>query len=117
MHELTVTESILNIAVDYATKSEANRVTDIHLQIGRLSSFIDDSIQFYWDMISKGTICEKAVIHFDRFPAEIECLACGTIYQMDRELTPCPECKSIRIKILSGDEFRVESIEIIKVEG
>ena len=76
MHELAVTESILNIALDYAERSGATRVTDLHLVIGQLSSIIDDSVQFYWDIVSKETICEGAVLHFERIPAQMICLDC-----------------------------------------
>ena len=47
MHELAVTESVLRIALDAAEKNDAARVTDIYLTIGRLSSIVDDSVQFY----------------------------------------------------------------------
>jgi len=37
-------------------KANASKVTGINLVIGQLSSIVDDSIQFYWDTISEGTI-------------------------------------------------------------
>jgi|GEM_PF-5568018 len=52
MHELSVTESVLEIACRHAGKAQAKRVTDIYLVIGRLSSIVDDSVQFYWNLIS-----------------------------------------------------------------
>jgi hydrogenase nickel incorporation protein HypA/HybF len=58
MHELSVTQAILGIALRNAAKSNAIRVTGLNITIGDLSSFVDDSIQFYWDLISKGTLCE-----------------------------------------------------------
>ncbi len=60
MHELAITESILSIVTKHAIDSNAAAVSDIHLLIGRLSSIIDDSVQFYWEIIAKDTICEKA---------------------------------------------------------
>ncbi|MCA9957781.1 MAG: hydrogenase maturation nickel metallochaperone HypA, partial [Anaerolineales bacterium] len=51
MHELPITENILKIANEHATQSGAARVTDLYLVIGQLSSIVDDSIQFYWDII------------------------------------------------------------------
>jgi len=112
MHELSVTESVLDIACKHAEKAGASSVTDIHLVIGRLSSIVDDSIQFYWNVISKDTLCENAKLHFDRVPAELICLECETKYQLEQDLTPCPNCGSARVRILSGDEFHLESIEI-----
>ena len=112
MHELSVTESVLEIACKHAEKAQAKKVTDIYLVIGKLSSIVDDSVQFYWDFISKGTLCEEATLHFKRIPAELVCLDCGNKYVLDDELTPCPQCGSARIRVVSGDEFNLESIEV-----
>ncbi len=116
MHELPVTESILQMVLESAQKNQAKSVTDITLTIGSLSSIVDDSVQFYWDHISEGTICENAKLHFNRVVATLKCLDCGTIYPLIEELTPCPSCGSINIIILSGEEFQVDHIEIIKEE-
>jgi hydrogenase nickel incorporation protein HypA/HybF len=114
MHELAVTESILDIATRHAQQAEASRVTDIHIVIGRLSSIVDDSVQFYWDMISEGTICAGATLHFDRRPAKMACQECGNSYVLEGELVLCPNCGSARVKIISGEEFWLDSIEIEK---
>jgi len=112
MHELSVTENILEIACKHAEKAQAARVTDIYLVIGRLSSIVDDCVAFYWDMISKDTICEHAQLHFRRIPTTLICLECDRQYTLDDDLTPCPRCGSAKVRILSGDEFNLESIEI-----
>jgi hydrogenase nickel incorporation protein HypA/HybF len=112
MHELSVTESVLEIACKHAEQAQAKKVTDIYLVIGKLSSIVDDSVQFYWDFISKGTICEEATLHFKRIPAEMVCLDCGHNYTLNDELTPCPQCGSARIRVVAGDEFNLESIEV-----
>lgn len=112
MHELSITENILNLAVDYAERAEATHVTDLHLVIGQLSSIVDDSIQFYWDIISKDTLCAGATLHFERVPARLQCKDCGTEYTLSRELEACPDCDSIRLTVLSGEEFRLESIQV-----
>jgi len=114
MHELSVSESILDIASRHAVQAGASRVTDVHLVIGRLSSFVDDSIQFYWDFLSENTICAGAVLHFERVPARLLCLNCQHEYTLDAQLEPCPACHSPQIKVLTGEEFRVDSIEIQK---
>jgi len=113
MHELVVTENILNIATCHANQASAQRVTDIHITLGQLSSIVDDSVQFYWDIISKGTVCEGAILHFNRIPAEMACLNCGQQYYLDEAgLQPCPSCQSTQIKLIAGDEFWLDSIEI-----
>ena len=83
MHELSITESILEIALRHARQTQALRVTGLHLVIGQLSSVVDDSVQFYWDIVSKDTIAEGARLHFRRIPSEMACLECGTRYAPD----------------------------------
>jgi hydrogenase nickel incorporation protein HypA/HybF len=114
MHELSVTEGILEIALEHANKAGAARVTQINLVIGRLASIVDDSVQFYWDTISEDTICQGARLDFKRIPAELQCQDCSTEYPIEQELTPCPKCGSYRTIIVKGEEFYLDSIEIEK---
>ncbi|MDD3947879.1 MAG: hydrogenase maturation nickel metallochaperone HypA [Anaerolineaceae bacterium] len=116
MHELAVTESILEIVLDSARKNQASAVTDITLTIGSLSSIVDDCVQFYWDHISQGTICQNAKLHFKRVMASLKCLDCGKVYSLIEELTPCPSCGSINLNIITGEEFQVDHIEITTEE-
>jgi hydrogenase nickel incorporation protein HypA/HybF len=114
MHELAVTQSILEIVRKHAESAGASRVTDIHLSIGDLSTIVDDSVQFYWNIITEGTICEGSSLHFSRIKARIRCQECQAEYTLEHELTPCPKCGSNLIKIIAGEEFQVESMEIEK---
>ena len=112
MHELAVTESILNIAVEHAQAAGATRVTNIHLVIGQLSTIVDDSIQFYWDIITENTLCAESKLDFKRIAAKMQCLECNREYDLNSSLTPCPACGSLNVKIISGEEFFIESIDI-----
>jgi hydrogenase nickel incorporation protein HypA/HybF len=112
MHEKAVTESLLNIATEHALKAGASRVTQLNLVIGRLSSIVGDSVQFYWDVMSNGTICEGSKLIFKRVPAELYCLNCGNTYGLDSDLQPCPKCGSSQVNIKQGEEFYLDSIEI-----
>ena len=112
MHELSVTESLLKIAVEHAEKAQAKRVTDLHIVIGELASMVDDSIQFYWEIIAKDTIAEQARLHFQRVPAELQCNTCLERYHpTDKELI-CPKCSGVGAKIIAGEEFALESIDV-----
>lgn len=114
MHELAVTESILSISEKYAKEAAAVKVTGINLVIGKLSSIVDDSVQFYWDIISKDSLSQGATLYFDRRPALLHCNSCSNEYQIESSLQPCPTCGSPDIFVKSGEEFYVDSIEIEK---
>lgn len=112
MHELPVTRSILKIVLEHAERANAVEVTDIHLSIGDFSSMLDESIQFYWGIISEGSIAEHATLHFHRIPAVLYCHQCETEFTPGPGELLCPTCHSPRVKVVSGDDFRVDSIEI-----
>ena len=114
MHELSVTESILNIATKHADQAGAAKVTDINIVIGRLSSIVDESVQFYWNIITQDTICEASQLHFQYKEARFLCMDCNQEFALADELSPCPVCGSHRLQITSGEEFYLDSIEIQK---
>ena len=112
MHELSVTESILEIACSYAEKAKASRVTQVNLVIGRLSSIVDDSVQFYWDPMVEGTICAGSKLSLNVFLLFSTAQCCQKDYQIEEELTPCPICGGYQTTIVSGEEFYVDNIEV-----
>jgi hydrogenase nickel incorporation protein HypA/HybF len=114
MHELAITENILEIALRHAAQSGAARITDMHLVVGELTSIVDESVQFYWDIVAEGTAAAGAKLHFRRVPAQLSCRSCGHTYS-PRENLPCPACGSVDIAVVAGDEFYLEAIDIVPV--
>ena len=112
MHELAVTQSILDISVQHAEEAGAKRITGINIVIGQFASIVDDSVQFYWDIVSEGTIAHGAMLHFDRIPGKMTCTACGQTFQPDDKAFECPSCSSGFVRITQGEEFRVDSIDV-----
>jgi hydrogenase nickel incorporation protein HypA/HybF len=112
MHELAVTQSILEIAVRHAEQAGATRVLAINLLLGRYASVVDDSVQFYWDVIAEDTIAKGAVLNFTRVPAEMTCSDCGRSFEPDETSFTCPGCGSARVRISKGEELEVQSIEV-----
>jgi hydrogenase nickel incorporation protein HypA/HybF len=112
MHELSVTQSILNIVVQHAQQANAKRVEDIQIVMGELSTNVDDSIQFYWPLIANGTLAENATLHFRRVPTQMQCLGCNHLYHPQPDELDCPHCGYAGSKIVAGEEFYVESIDI-----
>ena len=113
MHELAVTQSIMDIIVRHAEKADAQRIVSVNLVIGELTGFVDDSIQFYFDFLSTDTLAQGAQLNFERVAARVQCHVCGTQYVPDnRRLWTCPECASLGGEIVAGREFHVASIEV-----
>ena len=112
MHELPISENILKIALQHANTVNAKNITDIYLVIGQLSSFIDESIEFYWKIISEKTIAEGAELHFERIAAKFRCRDCNKSFSLNESEYICPHCDSLRIEIMQGREFYLHSIKV-----
>jgi len=113
MHELPVTQSILDIAVRHAARASACRILTIHLTIGELTGFVDDSIQFYFDFLSKDTPAAGAKLTISRVPPRAQCRSCKAEYAPpDSRLWTCPECGALGGDVIAGKEFFVSSIEV-----
>ena len=113
MHELPVTQAILDTALTTAQQAGAARILAIDLAIGELSGIVDDSVQFYFDILSRDTAAAGAALRFQRQPARASCLDCGHGYDAAPPLTPfCPACGSLHIQVTGGRQFQLESIEI-----
>ena len=112
MHELAVTQNVLEIALRHARQAGAGRITAIHLVVGRLSSIVDDSVAFYWDFVARGTPAEGARLEFRRLEARFTCRACGHVFSPQGDTWSCPACGSEQVRVTAGEEFYVEAIEV-----
>ena len=81
MHELGIAESILEITLRHAGGA---RVEAVRLVIGELSSYLDNSITFFWDELAKGTLAEGSRLEFRQEPGGLDCFV-ESIEVVERE--------------------------------
>ena len=112
MHEMAVTQSILDIAIKHAQQAGASRIVQINLVIGELSGIVDESVQFYLDFLSQDTMAAGAKLIFDRRPAVYRCRECETTFRPEGFNWDCPACGALSFDVVSGREFQVDSIEV-----
>ncbi len=112
MHELSVTESIIDICLRHAERNGARRIVKINLVLGELTGIVDQCITFYWDMLAKDTIAAEAELAFRKVPVLVRCGDCGREYHPEKLDLTCPDCGGGKAELLQGREFQVESIEI-----
>ena len=109
MHEFSLTQNLLDVALKNA---DSKRIVNVTLLIGPFSDEREESIRFYWRDLAKGTPGEGARLHFKRVQAEMKCLACGGTFNLDEDALLCVYCQSERLQLLSGDEVRLESLDV-----
>lgn len=115
MHELAIMEDILNIALDHANRNQARKIIRVNLAIGKLSDIVPQWAQIFFDMITRDTIAENAELYVESIPIRVHCQACGNESIIDHTHQPwvCGSCGSAHISLISGREFRIQSIEVL----
>ena len=112
MHELSLAESTLELALRHARQAGAARVTGLHLVVGEFTPFEESSLAFYWDRITRGTPAAGSRVRVRRIPAHLGCVDCGASIDLAMEAWTCPACGSGRLRLTSGDECFLEAIDV-----
>lgn len=112
MHEYGITKQIIKISTDAAKEYPNAKITDIHVVVGELTGFIGDSIQMYFDFISRGTSAEDSKLHIKIIPAKMYCSNCMSDFKRAKGTFNCPKCGTLGAPTDIGQEFYVENIEI-----
>jgi hydrogenase nickel incorporation protein HypA/HybF len=77
MHELSITQAILDTALRHAEQAHVKTIRALDLRVGALSGIVPDSLRFYFDLINKGTLAEGARLAIELVPPRARCRACG----------------------------------------
>ncbi len=112
MHELSMMSYLLDRVETHADRLGATRIVTINLVIGDRASIVDDSLLFYFDMLTPGTVAEGAKLKVRRTHMRCSCPRCATDYQPDGFGFSCPTCGTVGKVTNDGAEFLIESLEI-----
>lgn len=115
MHELAVTQSIVDVVVRHATAQDARRVVRVRLIVGKTRNFEREWVQRYFDRFAKGTIAEGARVEIDYVPITFYCNGCGATFQMEfgtGKRLHCVECESDDYNMVTGDELLIKEMEV-----
>ncbi|MCF8024400.1 MAG: hydrogenase maturation nickel metallochaperone HypA [Desulfobacteraceae bacterium] len=117
MHELPVTESILNIVLKHAEKNRVSRVVSITLHIGELSDLEDRWLQHYFDYLSRQTLAGGAKLRIERLPIVLKCRNCDQTMHITRKdlgAIECPNCAGIGdFSLVSGRQYYIKDMEAV----
>jgi hydrogenase nickel incorporation protein HypA/HybF len=110
--ELMAVQSLLAKALLRARESRAKQIRTVHLALGEIAELDQNSLRQYWNELSRGTPAERAQLHFRLIEAEVQCMACFEKYHPLNGEIHCPYCGSYGAKVLAGEEFSLEAVEL-----
>ena len=109
MHEFSLTQNLLENALKNAN---SKRIVKVNLWIGPFSEDREESIQFYWRDLAKGTPGEGAQLHFQHVTVDMKCIECGGTFSLEDDGSICMYCQGNDLQLLGDDEVRLESIAV-----
>ena len=113
MHELAVTQNLVDIALDAARTAGAAQISAVHVQIGALTGIAPDSVHFYFAYLTRDTIAAGAQLALTIASATATCGACGASFAVVPPLDLCcPQCGGAPTSVTGGNDLLVQSIEV-----
>lgn len=113
MHELSIANSIVEIAADHARQQGGGRVIGVTLRIGRLSCVHEDALRYSFDLVTEGTPLAGASLAVIEVPVRIWCALCRAEVELPGvQRFACPACGHLSGDIRAGRELDIESIQI-----
>lgn len=109
MHELGLTQQIVEIACERAGGARVRRIV---VEIGKLSCALPDAIRFCFELCCADTLAEGAILDLVEIPGLARCRACAGEVILERPFGICV-CGSSDLEWLSGDELRIKEMEIV----
>ena len=113
MHEMGIVQSIMEIVEKQAEANNAKKVVRICLEFGLLTAVQPDAIDFAFEILSKGTVAEGAIMDVTIIPLKVYCIDCAKTQVLESYQPFCPLCSTGTLQIVAGrDEMRISAIEI-----
>jgi hydrogenase nickel incorporation protein HypA/HybF len=113
MHEVSIAQGLLNIAIDNCLKQGFKGIEAIRVKIGNASGIVADSLLFAFEALKVGTIAEKAHLTIDEIPVRGFCNDCKKSFTVEEKyILSCPDCGSISFRVDSGRELNIDEMEV-----
>lgn len=113
MHEMGIAQELVKIALESIPETIKDpRVEKLNLRIGKLSAIVEHSLTFCFEIISKGTPLENARLDIEFVPVTVQCETCKNQWEVTGPEFGCPDCKRGDVKMLTGREIEITSLEL-----
>ena len=107
MHELGITQNIIEIALQHSHGAKVERII---IEIGQLSAILPDSIEFCFEACRQGTLLENTILEIIEIPGLARCRQCRAEFAIAEPFGIC-ECGSMDLEFIQGQELQIKALE------
>ena len=108
MHELGITQEIIDIAV---ARAEGAKVRRLVIEIGKLSAVLPDAVRFCFEVCREGTLLAEAELEILEPAGLARCRQCQADVVLERPFGRCT-CGNSDLDWLSGDQLCIKEMEV-----
>lgn len=111
MHEMTLVSSIFNILNEKIQEYKINRVKQVKLMVGDMTGVEDMTMKSCFELFAETTPVKGANLVIEHIPIRAQCRNCGKEFTVKGWAFNCPDCSKTGVRIISGKELYIDSIE------
>ena len=111
MHELSIAQAVVRTVCDTLAANGRSRASRIRLEVGKFTAVVPDALSSAFEWVSRGTACEGAALEIEEIPVRLKCEDCQSEFTLEELNLLCPNCQSRRVRITSGRELLIKSVE------
>lgn len=112
MHELSVCQALVQQLESVSAANGGGAVELVRLRIGPLSGVEAPLLQRAFPLAAAGSIADGAELVIGIAKIVVECKECGAQSEAAPNRMLCGACNSFRVRMVSGDEMLLESVEL-----
>ncbi|MDP9075245.1 MAG: hydrogenase maturation nickel metallochaperone HypA [Actinomycetota bacterium] len=112
MHELSLCQAIAGKVTE---RAEGRPVTEVVIRVGHFRQVVPDAMEFCWSMLTESSGLSGCKLTIEQIPATVECSECGAETTLDVPILTCESCGSTNVKLMTGEELMVVSLQIAEV--
>jgi len=113
MHEMSIAQSLVDIIKEEMVKHDARGLKSVRLHIGQLSAIVPKSLSFCFEVMTSGTDLEGTELVMEIVPLRAACRECGETFEIKDYSFECPNCHSVEIDTISGQDLSIVEMEVI----
>jgi len=109
MHELSIADSLLRIALEHAA---GRPLAAVGVTVGHMRQVVPSALDFAFRLLADGTPAADAALEIDVRPARVRCRDCAGETTAVQFPLSCGACGGLHVDVVAGEELRVEWIEL-----
>jgi len=99
MHELGITQGIVDRAREAAQRDGARVVTEVHIVMTPAADFTEESVRMYFEMLTQDDdLFRGATLHVEHAAAGATCAECGAQFEAQAPEPACAGCGSQNVR-------------------